>query len=134
MIPVNQDAGAELTLAYWVLEEAELPASNSTRILVADCIRLLAKKKDTMKEAADFILAALIRARLNGERVNRFWFEDRKYLEQGPQQVGVWNGRETTEAELQAREAAQRKEDYEFWNGMGDKYKAEHPWKGPVPA
>lgn len=109
-------------LAHWLLEELSLPASNSTRILVAECIRLLAKGANDSKEAADMILKRAQFAVLAGELVNRFWFEDRKYLTQsGPHQAGYIPQPVMSEQDI-----------YEDWLLMSESFKKSHPWKREV--
>lgn len=75
----DPDAGSEIALANWLLEEAGVIADNGTRRIAADAIRLLAREGGTMQTAANFILHAARDALKNGEVVNRFWFSDQKY-------------------------------------------------------
>ena len=91
---VNGDCGAEIMLANWLLEEAGIPATNSDRLLVAQCIKLLAKQGGDLKTAAEFILHAAQQTELQGEVINRWYFQDRKYLpRKGPSNPGVWDGK-----------------------------------------
>ena len=89
--PVTQepDSGSELALACRILEELAVPADNGCRRMAAESIRLLAREGGTKKDAADYILAAARRAKVDGETINRFWFTDQKYQPQ--QETG--NGR-----------------------------------------
>lgn len=89
---VNPDAGAELALAYDLLLQARVPSDHGTRILVAECIRLESVARGGLQKAHAFILAQALIAKTRGERVNRFWFTDQKYLDAGPVSVGVWDG------------------------------------------
>lgn len=72
-------------LSNWLLEEASIPATNSQRLLVAQCIRLLAKEGGTLQDAAQFILEKAQSAIADGECVNTFWFTDQRYKPQKPQ-------------------------------------------------
>jgi hypothetical protein len=82
--PLTSDAGSELMLANWILEEAGIVADNGTRRIVAESVRLLAKEGGTTQDAAKFILAAAQRAVADGETINRFWFTDQRYRPQKP--------------------------------------------------
>ena len=118
------DAGAELGLAFWLLEELGMPASNSDRVLVAECIRLLAKQGGTVKNAADFILHA---ARQEEQPITIWFFRDRKYLPKTPPNPGVYN--EAKRDQLEAQRAAEEQEGYVMWQGMSEQFKAANPWR-----
>lgn len=130
--PVNADAGSELMLAHWLLEELGVPATNSDRMLVADCIRLLARKGGTTQTAAQYILESARMAELEGVTINRFWFSDRKYMAATADVSAAW-----TPEKVSARhekEAAALREAYAMWCGTSEKYRKQNPWKGPIPA
>ena len=130
MEQVNQDAGGEIALANWILEEACVPATNSTRLLVAQCIRLLAKEGGDLKTAADYILLGVKAGQREGERINRFFFEDQKYRPQVPRGPAA---RPLPPGEAEARHKAaeqQEQEAYAVWQSMSEGYRAENPWRG----
>ena len=127
---LNPDAGAEIMLANWVLEEASCPATNSTRLLVADCIRLLAKQGGSVKDAARYILERIHQDRMQGVKINRGWFEDQKYMPDTPQGP---TARVPSPDEVRARQEqreAQEREAYATWESMSAEYRAANPWLG----
>ena len=115
MIPVN-DAGAEVGLAAWLCEEAGLPATNGDRLLIAQCIRLLAKRGGDVQQAAQYILRQAQMAELEGTPVTIFWFRDRKYLQGQPPNPGA---QQTTISEDEA---------YLRWQSMSEAFKRANPW------
>ena len=119
MIPVN-DAGAEVGLAAWLLEEAGIPATNSQRLLVAQCIRLLAREGGDVKDAAAYILRQAQAALLEGECVNVFWFTDQRYKPRRGKmpQPGGSNQRHVTDEEA-----------YLTWQSMSEEYRKANPWR-----
>lgn len=125
---VNEDSGAEIELAYWLLEEIGMPASNSDRLVVADCIRLLAKKGGTVKTAADFILFQAQTAESDGTVLNIWWFKDRKYLPNVPDIASIWTPEQIAQRESQKaiEEASAR----QMWEGMSEDFKKQNPWEG----
>jgi hypothetical protein len=127
LIPAQiSDSGAELALAFWLLEEACVPSCWSDRIFVAECIRMLAKEGGTLEEAAGYILHQAKNAVAAGDVVNRFWFTDQKYKPSKPTvrpQPGMdFKGRSDEEL------AAERQSAYEVWQSCSEGYKALHPW------
>lgn len=128
----NPDAGSELMLANWLLEELGQPATNATRIIVAECIRLLAKTykltEEAPRAAAEFILKRAEIAKLSGERVNRFWFEDQRYMPDTGSQATV--GMYDPSAPQNARDEASERESYMDWMSMNEVWKKKNPWKG----
>ena len=129
---VNPDAGAEIMLANWVLEEGSIPATNSTRLLVAQCIRLLAKQGGDAKTAAEFILSRVLQDRRGGIRITRWWFEDQKYMPDTPQGP---TARVPSPDEVRARQEqreAQEREAYATWSSMSEGYRLSNPWLGRV--
>ena len=117
MRPVKADPGAEHMLAYWLLEEAGIPASSSDRLLVASCIRLLSRKGGTVQNAAEYILRAAQMAELEGEIITIFWFRDRKYLQAQPPNPGAQH---TIVSEDEARAT---------WDSMSEAFKQANPWQ-----
>lgn len=130
--PVNPDAGAELMLANWMMEEMSMIGTNATRIIIGQCIRMLSKDfklyEDSLKAAAEFILARAEIAKLSGEKVNRFWFEDQKYLPQSASQatVGMYRPSEN----LQPAGTPSELDSYEVWQSMSERYRTANPWRG----
>ena len=122
MIPVNADAGAEIGLASWLLEELSVPADNGTRLIVAECIRIEAKTRGAQKAAA-YILAQAMLDKSAGTRINRFWFTDQKYNDGIPVPAPA--------PPESVRESAERRA-YEMWKSMSDEYKERSPWTGRV--
>jgi hypothetical protein len=76
----DPDAGAELPLANWLLEEIGVPADPSLIRVVGGCIRLWAKENAvTMQESSEWIHSQAVEQRCRGETINRFWFSDQRY-------------------------------------------------------
>lgn len=74
---VNVHVGVEIGLANWFFEELGYSADFNTRDMAAQTIRGMINKGAEPKDAADFLLQ---QARKSIEPINRFWFQDQKYL------------------------------------------------------
>lgn len=127
MKAVNTDAGAEIGLSFWLCEELGMPASNGDRLVIADCIRLLAKEGGTVKNAAQYILHQAQMAQFEGTTITLWWFKDRKYLPAVRDVSAAW----TPEKVLarQAQDGAAEREAYEVWSSMSQQFKLANPWE-----
>ena len=112
----SNDAGAEVMLANWLLEEAGIPATNGDRLLVSQCIRLLAKRGGDLQQSAQYILRQAQMAELEGTPITIFWFRDRKYLQGQPPNPGA---QQTTISEDEA---------YLRWQSMSPEFRERNPW------
>lgn len=132
---VAPDSGSEVGLANWLCEEAGVVGGNATRIIAADAIRMLAKEGGTTQTAAQYILDAAKAAKLSGQVVNRWWFEDQRYRPQhvkdAPPNPGVYRGPSAVDEQARKDKLA---EDYAMWCSMSPKYREQHKWIGEVPA
>ena len=111
------DAGAELGLAHWLLEELCVPADFGTRDIVAQAIRMEGRRVG-VDQAAKVILERAQFAQLSGERINRFWFTDRKYADTKPISPPIEHQSAMTDAEA-----------YEMWQSMSEEYRKANPWR-----
>lgn len=111
------DAGAELGLAAWLVDELGIPAGFSDRDIIAQAIRAEARTQG-MQKAATFILARALLDKAQGQRINRFWFTDQKYLDSALPNPGVYVAPTNTQ-QFTAREQ---------WDSMSEAYKRANPW------
>jgi hypothetical protein len=116
MIPVNSD-GESMMAAGWLFEELMIPSDFGTRDLAAQAIRMEAKRMGGVEKAAKIILAAARYAQRSGEKINRFWFQDQKYLRNLKIEAGADNQRQYSEDEARA-----------IWQGMPEAYRKANPW------
>lgn len=121
--------GSELTLACAVLREAMIPADVGTKMIAAEAIEFMARETGDTLQAADRMKNLILAAKRNGERVNRFWFTDQKYLDTGPPNPGVYRGPSAVDEQARKDKLA---EDYAMWCSMSLKYRNAHPWPQEV--
>lgn len=123
MIPLNAQ-GEELMAAHWLCDELGLPAGFSDRDIIAQAIKAEARTRGDVEHAAKYILGRAIIARGEGQRINRFWFTDQRYLDGLPTIAPQPSPEITQAAEHDA---------YGVWMSMSDTYKKKYPWTGAVP-
>ena len=115
--------GMELQCANELLMEHRIPFGFGLQAIVAQCLVYECDRLGSPDAAMDHMRQAMTEAQRAGEVINRFWFDNQKYLPTLTDRFQPGYVPQATPTEEEA---------YRMWQSCNEAYRKLHPWKGKV--